>query len=347
MKIRRIVSIFVYILVIQAVVLAAGQDKVDLKLRLKAGESHEMKMTTTADMNCTINGQEQKTRQSQEMIISLDCLGVDANGDMDVEVVYKSVTMDGPMGHIVLDSANPKPVISSDNSSQQAAGNMLSSFVRGGINQAVFNNYANTAFGISPGVAFLSGGIAGLVVDAILNPPAPVDAGKTGASVSDPNFDIIGKKYRMKITPAGQTESAGFSLGEFLPAKPVKIGDTWHNSSSIKSVMPMNIGSDCVLKNRKDGIAFIDAVSRMDMGGSSFNSEALGIDPNFAFSMQMSGTTNSTNEVDEKNGLIRKSNMTTNITTVMKKGANSQMPEKMTAPMTTTMTSNTVMELIK
>lgn len=313
MKMKRLLSVFMIIVVLSAV--CFGQegkqtpaDKVDLKLRLKAGESHEMKMTTTSDMNYTMSGQEQKMRQSQEMIISLDCLSVDANGDMDVEVVYKSVTTDGPMGHMEIDQAHPKPV-NSNESNQNVSGNIISSFIRGGFNQIAMNNYTNTTFGINPSVAFISGGIAGLLVDAILNQPEPVDAGKTGVSVPDPNFDIIGKKYRMKITPTGQTSTAGFSLGAFLPVKPVKVGDTWHNSSSIKSIMPMNISSDCVLKNRKDGVAYIDAVSRMDMSSSS---ESLGIDPNYIFSTQMSGTTNSTNEVDEKTGLTRKSNMTTN-----------------------------------
>jgi len=102
----------VYVLVLSAVVSAAGQDKVDLKLRLKAGESHEMKMTQTQDVTQTMMGQEQKMKQTQEMIIGFDCLSVDANGNMDIEMTYKSMkmAMDGPMGHMEFDSANPKPV---------------------------------------------------------------------------------------------------------------------------------------------------------------------------------------------------------------------------------------------
>jgi hypothetical protein len=62
MKVKKIVSIFVYILVMQAVMCFAAQDanapsgKIDLKLRLKAGESHEMKMTQTQNITQTVNG---------------------------------------------------------------------------------------------------------------------------------------------------------------------------------------------------------------------------------------------------------------------------------------------------
>ncbi len=59
----------------------------------------------------------------------------------------------------------------------------------------------------------------------------------------------------------------------------------------------------------------------------------------------MSGTINSANEIDEKTGLLRKSNMTTNISSVTKMEANPQMPKGMTTSMT--ITGNTVVEMIK
>ncbi|MGD0785684.1 MAG: hypothetical protein ABR969_07700 [Sedimentisphaerales bacterium] len=102
MKVKSIIWTIICVLAIQAVVFAAGQDKVDLKLRLKAGESHEMKTTQVQDINQTINGQPMKVKQTTEMVMGIECLSVDANKVMDVAITYKSIkmAMDGPMGHI-------------------------------------------------------------------------------------------------------------------------------------------------------------------------------------------------------------------------------------------------------
>ena len=91
MKIKKISSVVVYVLVMSAVMCSAAQDKVDLKLRLKAGESHEMKTTQTQDIVQTINGLEMNMKQTIEMVMGMDCLSVDANGVMDIAITYKSM----------------------------------------------------------------------------------------------------------------------------------------------------------------------------------------------------------------------------------------------------------------
>lgn len=116
MKMKRLLSVFMVIAVLSVV--CFGQegkqtpaDKVDLKLRLKAGESHEMKISQTQNITQTMNGREMKMTQVMEMLFGLDCISVDANGIMTIEMTYKAVkmTMDGPMGKMEFDSANPKP----------------------------------------------------------------------------------------------------------------------------------------------------------------------------------------------------------------------------------------------
>ena len=136
-------------------------------------------------------------------------------------------------------------------------------------------------------------------------------------------------------------ELCGNMMGMF-PAEPVAVGDTWYETRSFNFMMPIDISTTYMLKERKNGIAFIDAVAKLDMGDSS---KVIEIDPNNKVSMQLSGTMNSTNEVDEKTGLTRKSNMTLNFSGVMKMGESQQMPGGMTMPMT--IKGNAVVELIK
>jgi hypothetical protein len=59
----------------------------------------------------------------------------------------------------------------------------------------------------------------------------------------------------------------------------------------------------------------------------------------------MAGTVNSKNQVDEKTGLLKKGEMTTNFSGIVKMEANEQMPQGMTIPMT--MTGTATVELIK
>ena len=320
MKVRRIVSIFAYVLVMQAVVFAAGQDKVDLKLRLKAGESHEMKMTQTQNIAQTMNGQEQKITQVQEMIIGFDCLGVDANGNMDVEMTYKAmkIAMDGPMGHLEFDTANPKPA--DPNKPQEK---MMAS---------IFSAIAGSKFQMKVSPTGKTTDIRGIkeMLTKIKE--------KMGNS---PEMQGMDKFFDKMFDEKQAKEMTGDMLGAF-PAEPVAVGDTWYDTISMNFIMPIDVDTTYMLKQRKDGIAYIDAVAKMDMGDSS---KAIEIDPNNKVSMQISGTMNTTSEVDEKTGLTRKSNIAMNFSGVIKVEANPQMPEGMTIPMT--IVGNAVVELIK
>ena len=324
MKIKRIVPIFVYVLVIQAVVLAASQDKVDLKLRLKAGESHEMKRTQNQNITQTMNGQEQKMTQVQEMIMGFDCLSVDANGNMDVEVTYKSmkVTMDGPMGRMEFDSANPKPV--DPNRPDEKMMTAMFSAIAGSKFQMKITPTGKTLD--VRGLGEMVAKMRGKMKESIGNSPEMQGLDKF--------FDKMFDEKQVK-------EMTGDMMGTF-PAEPVAVGDTWYDTTSMNFIMPIDIDTTYMLKQRKDGIAYIDAAAKMDMGDSS---KAIEIDPNNKVFMQISGTMNSTSEVEEKTGLARKSNVAMNFSGVMRMEASQQMPEGMTMPMT--ITGNAVVELIK
>jgi hypothetical protein len=340
MKIKGIVSVVGCVIVLQAVVCSAGQDanapagKVDLKLRLKVGESHEMKMTQTQNMTQTMNGQETKTKQTQEMVMDLNVLSVDANGVMDIEMTCKSMkmAMDGPMGHMEFDSSNPKPV-DHDESGQQMLATAFS-FIRGGAISA-FNDRFTTG-GLYPGASFIVGGFLSVIND---------NMNRRAAEIKDKTFagtlsTITDSKIQMKITPTGEASMTSFAMGTF-PAEPVAVGDTWHSTTSTNSTMPMDISTTCSLKDRKDGIAYVDTVTNFNMGDGS----KVIADPNNKVSVQMSGTMNSTNEVDEKTGLARKSNIVMNFSSITRMEASKQIPQSMTMPMT--IQGNIIIELVK
>jgi len=330
MKIKKVVSVIVYVLVMQAVICFAAQEgqapagKVDLKLRLKAGESHEMKMTQTQNITQTMNSQEQKITQAQEMIMGFDCLSVDANGNMDVEMTYKAmkIAMDGPMGHLEFDSVNPKPV-----DPNRPDEKMLAAMVSAMAGSKFQMKIAPT------GETYDTRGLGAMV--AKMREKIKESVG------SSPEMQGLDNFFNKLFDEKQVKEMTGDMMGKF-PAEPVAVGDTWYSTTSMNFIMPIDISTTYIFKQHKDGIAYIDAVAKMDMGDSS---KPLEIDPNNKVSMQISGTMNTTSEVDEKTGLTRKGNVTMNFSGVMRVEANPQMPEGMTMPMT--IVGNAVVELIK
>lgn len=128
-----------------------------------------------------------------------------------------------------------------------------------------------------------------------------------------------------------------------FPQAPAAVGDSWYDTMSMNLMMPIDIETTYLFKSRKDGIAYIDAVAKIDMGDSS---KPLEIDPNNKVSMQISGTMNSINQVDEKTGLVKKGEMTSNFSGIMKMELEPNQPgQPMTMPMT--IVGNAVVELIK
>ena len=319
MKIKKMISVVVCVIFLTTIFCQAA-DKVDLKLRLKAGENHEMKMTQIQNITQTIADQEQKMKQTQEVVIGFNCLSVDAAGNMDVEMIYKSmkIVMDGPMGSMEFDSANPKPV-----DPCRPDQKMLS---------AMISAIAGSKFQMKISPIGKTSDVHGLkeMASKIKEKMAVGGAMPGMEQVLDKMFD----EKQIK-------EMTGSMMCAF-PAEPIEVGASWYDTMSMNFVVPIDIDTTYLLKQRKDGIAYIDAVAKMDMGDSS---KVIEIDPNNKVSMQLSGTMNSTNEVDEKTGLTRKSNMTLNFSGVMKMGESQQMPGGMTMPMT--IKGNAVVELIK
>ncbi|MFA5292449.1 MAG: DUF6263 family protein [Phycisphaerae bacterium] len=320
MKLQRMISVVMCVVFLAAAVCPAAQDKVDLKLRLKAGASHEMKMTQTQDIAQTMNGSEMKMKQMHEMVMGMDVLSVDANGVMDIRMTYKSMKMaiDGPMGHMESDSANPKPA--DPNKPHEKIMNAMASVMVG----------CQFEMKVKPtGEAYDVRGTKEML--------AKVKEKISNGSEMRGVDKFIDKMFDEKQIK----ELTGNMMGVF-PAEPVAVGDTWYDSKSINFIMPIDVDTTYMFKQSKDGIAYIDTAAKMDMGDSS---KLLEIDPNNKMSMQIAGTMNATSEVDEKTGLTRKSNMTMNFSGIVKMEANEQMPDGMTIPMT--IKGDMVVELIK
>jgi hypothetical protein len=301
---KKAISVLCVVVLLATVCSAA--EKIDLKLRLKAGESHEMKMTQVQDMTQTMNGSEFKMKQTQEMVMGFDCISVDANGNMDVKMSYRSMkmSMEGPMGKMEFDSAKPKSTDANTPPHEKMMGELLTAIV-------------GCEFQMKIKPTGETSDIRGL---------SEMMTKIKGDSNSQPMGDIISKMFN-----EDQVKELTGNMMNMFPAEPVAIGDSWYDTKSMNFMMPIDIDTTYMLKGVKDGVATIDMVSKMDMGDSS---KPIVIDPNNKMSMQLSGTINGTSEVDVKTGMAKKTDMTMNFSGMMKMEPNQDMPQGMTMPMT-------------
>jgi len=319
MKSKNILSALVISAIVSAGCFAEDTSKVDLKLRLKTGESHEMKMTETQDAAVTTNGKEQKVKSSQETVMGLNVLSVDASGNMDVELVCRSIKMkvNGTTGNFEFDSANPKPV-DSNRPDQRISAALFSAMVGSKIQMK-----------LKPTGELYD--IRGL--DAILakiKEKIP-EARKEGSDF----YNLFSDENVKKMT--------GNMLGVF-PAGPVAVGDNWHKTMNMNlgPFMPTDVNTTYTLKQCKDGIAYIDAAAKFSTIDSSKTSV---VHSNNRTSEQSAGTIKSSMEINEATGLTHRSNTTMNLSSETKMAANQRMPQGMKILMT--IQGNEVVELIK
>lgn len=322
MKTAKILTILVIAAIISTACFADAE-KVDLKIRLAAGDSHEMKMVQTQNIVQTMNGQEIKTTQKMEWLYGLDCKSVDADGTMNIEMTYKAMkmTMENMMVKMEFDSAKPK---SADPNNPQ--GKMMAD---------IFSAMVGCKFGMKVSPTGETAGISG--VKEMMT--------KMKEKMGDSNEAAMVGSLLEKMFDEKELKNTAGSLMVVFPKEPAAVGDSWYDTMSMNVMMPIDIETTYIFKSRKDGIAYIDAVAKFDMGDSA---KPLEMGP-AKMSMQMAGTMNSTNQVDEKTGLIKKSEMTMNLSGIIKMEGqgepNTPMGQGMTMPMT--ITGGATVELIK
>jgi hypothetical protein len=328
MKTSKILTVLVITVIISAACFARdakpqAAGKVDLKIRLSPGDSHELKMLQTQNITQTVNGQEMKITQTMEWLYGLNCKSVDANGTMAIEMTYKAakMTMEGPMGKMEFDSVNPKPIDANKPQDKMMA--------------AIFSAIVGCKFGMQVSPTGETAGVSGI----------KEMMAKMKEKMGDSNEAKMIDTFLSKMFDEKEMKNMAGSLMVVFPKTPAAVGDTWYDTMSMNIMVPIDVETTYIFKSRKDGIAYIDAVAKFDMGDSA---KQIDMGP-AKMSMQLSGTMNAKNQVDEKTGLVKKGETTMNFSGIVKTQGqgepNTPMAQEMTIPMTITGTA--VVELIK
>lgn len=292
-------------------------EKIDLKLNLQQGQKFETKISIDQKIAQTLMGQEQKTNQKMSFGIISEVLAVDPNGAIALKTMYNQVKfkMDGPMGQIEYDSNSNNIPTDINNPQAKMMADMWSAMV---------------------GESFIMDITPRCNIIGVRDFDKMWERMMEKMAGDDPNLAQMMKKM-MKNFVSEDTlkETGGDTMIKFLD-EPVAIGDLWHDAINIDVGFPMEIDVTYMLKERKDGIAFIDVMSKMDIG--DYDSKLVEVE-DMQMNMQLSGTRTGTAEVDEETGWIIKGETNQNFSGVVKILPNQHMPNGMSIPMTIQTTS--------
>ena len=288
---------------------AADSEKIDLKLNLQKGQKFGMLMTMDMKVAQSMQGQEMNVSQLMTMGLVSEVLDVNDKEIISMKTTYETMKgkIESMMGVIEFDSEKP----GQDSNNPQAQ--MIVSMYK-----AMAGNELVMKMTPKGDVVAIEG------FDAMMDKMAE------GMGASDPNMAKAMKEMIKNFMNEDKIKQMNNDTMAAFPDGPVGIGDIWYDTMSVDVGFPMDMDSTYVLKDRKGGVAFLDVISKMDMG----DEDSKLIEMNgMSVNMQMTGGMQGNMEVDEATGWMLRSKTDMQFSGVLKIAASAQIPDGMTIPM--------------
>ena len=254
---------------------AEPSDKLELRLRLKQGDTRHVTTTVEQHIEQTVGRNQQATEQMFGVGYAMSVEGVDASGNMKVATRYEFVRLrqKGPAGALEYDSTNPPKQI--------------------------------------PQAAKSFAALVGLGFTATITPTGKV----TAVEGLDAMFAELLRKLELPDGPSKAavqrilTEQFGEpAMKEHLenmftlyPDAPVAVGESWQRRVVVTKGFPVVIDGTCTLKDRSGGTAHIEAKAMLSPNEAAGPVE-LGTG---RMSYELKGEQSGTAEVDEATGWTR------------------------------------------
>lgn len=269
---------FALLLIVCAAVIAASgcgkSKKVELRYTFKKGQTFNMRMTADQKISQTIMGTKQDMDQRIVLGMRFDVKDVAADGVATVKTTYDraSLRQSGPMGTTEYDSSKP------DGNVPVAAQGFAALVGQGFVIKWAPDGQVKDVEGL----------------DSMLrNVMRKID-------VPSPQLrPIVEKQLKEQFGEKAMKENMQAASAIF-PDRPVAIGDSWQRSFIVTKGFPVIVDSTWTLKELKDGVAIIDAVSTIKP-----NPEAKPVEMGaMKLSMRFSGKQSGTMKVDRATGFV-------------------------------------------
>lgn len=302
MNMKKALFAVLAILLVVSLVAACGPDtgKADLRLRLKKGETYNLRMTADQKISQTIQGQKQDIAQTIGMGYTFSVVDVEADGTASVKVTYQSVVykQDSPLGKFEYDSTKPGTTVPD-------AAKGFSALVGQGFSMKI--SPTGTVKDVQGVDAMLTQMIAKLDLPA------------------GPTKDALAKSLRDQFGDQALKDSMASTMNIY-PDKAVGVGESWSRKIVISTGFPLTTDNTWTLKERKNGVATIEASSKIS---SNPDAPPIVIDP-MKLRYDLSGEQKGTLELQESTGWTIRATMTQKLSGQVKVEAMPQLPGGMT-----------------
>lgn len=264
----------------------AGKDKIKLQLNLQEGDSYNMRVVIDQKIFQTIIDQNMDMTQLIDIGYYFNVEEVDADGNYRIRVTYHSISHkeNGLMGEVEYDSANPSE-----------APDPLTEPIRKAYAALLGQSFFMT---ITPeGEAEDIEG-----VDAIIAKILEQSDAEGGVAM-----DLLESSLKKLFGDQALKEMMGNMLSIY-PDKPVRVGDSWSRKIVLEKGLPMIINNTWTLKERREGVAFIEVDSTVEPNPDAPSISMMTVKMRY----NMTGTQKGTIEVQEDTGWIIRSKLDQN-----------------------------------
>lgn len=248
--------------------------KINLRLKLNKGDRFKMEMINKQSISQEIMGQKQDMTQAFRYVYSFEVLEKNKDGLADVKVTFLEVdiNMKSSLGETSYKSSDPPEEISPQL--------QIFAFMVGQSYAMKINTQGK--------VQTISG------VDEMM------DKLIEAMEISE---DSVGQILRnnLKSQYGDSSVKADMeSMFSIYPQKPVRIGDSWSNTSNRSQLMPRTITNTWTLRGVKDGLALIDVASKIMPYDAAKPMEVMGMTIRY----DIQGTQKGQTKIDTKTGWV-------------------------------------------
>ncbi|NIP28874.1 MAG: hypothetical protein GWN67_19345 [Phycisphaerae bacterium] len=261
--------------------LQQNEQKIQYQMSFKEGEKYYMRFVTEQKISQTILGQQQGTEQTIGLGCDLDVKSVESNGNALVNYTYRwaNLIQTGAGGKVVYDSSDkgaPVPPMAQGFDALLGEGFSLKTTPQGRVEEVI-------------GLQELRENVGKKL------PEGPM---KEALKVGIKQF----------INEEGIKEMTESSMAIY-PDKPVGIGDSWKRMITLTQGASMTLENEWILKDRKNGVSFIDVNSNIKSNPNAAPITMAGA----KLSYDLSGKQKGQIELEESTGRIIRSRMNQDI----------------------------------
>lgn len=326
MRLRKTIAMFVFALLFSILgSTSVAEDKLDLKLRLKPGNKHGMRITTTQNISQAMMGKEQEIVYTRNFGIEAEAKQVDADGTTSIEITFRTLKETTTIEGITRGYDSTKPQSPDDNMAQMYSSLMRESFIAR----------------VTP-----QGKIVGLELDKLYLGMADKMMESEDKMIKDRTkgraqeaIERLNRRYgsrekrkqalkkqieQFPLFTRERISSVAINTLAVFPPSPVQIGDSWKDRTTVDLLALIEVDSIHTLEKHEDGTVTINVRAKRSLKDKPIVTK---IGPNKS-STRLAGSYEATIKVDEKSGWLISKRADMRFTGETTLAGNNQAPQK-------------------